>query len=150
VAAEPLPRLRLAEPFETLRDRSDQILAATGARPKIFLATIGAAADFTARENFAKNFFEAGGIEAVPGAPADYRRAAFVCLCAADKTPTTELASAAAALKNSSAHHIYCVGRPGAHEGSLREAGVQSFIDEGCDALATLRAAYDILQVQHS
>jgi methylmalonyl-CoA mutase len=59
----------------------------------------------------------------------------------------TELASAATALKKIGARHIYCVGRPGAREELLREAGVQSFIDEGCDALATLRAAYDILQI---
>jgi methylmalonyl-CoA mutase len=152
VTVAPLPRLRLTEPFESLRDQSDRILAATGARPKIFLATIGAAAEFTERVNFAKNFFEAGGIEAVPGAPADYRRAqaALACLCASDKMSVTELALAAAALKNSGARHIYCAGRPGAREQLLREAGVQSFIDEGCDALATLRAAYDILRMQHS
>jgi methylmalonyl-CoA mutase len=152
VTIAPLPRLRLTEPFESLREQSDRILAATGARPKIFLATIGAPADFTARENFAKNFFETGGIEAVPGAPTDYRRAqaALVCLCASDKMSATELASAAAALKNTGTRHIYCVGRPGAREKLLRGAGVQSFIHEGCDALATLMAAYDILQVQHS
>jgi methylmalonyl-CoA mutase len=149
VTAPPLPRLRLTEPFESLRDQSDRLLATTGARPKIFLATIGAPAEFTPRENFAKNFFEAGGIEAVPGAPAGYRRAqaALACLCASDRMSATELASAAAALKNTDARHIYCVGRPGAREKLLREAGVQSFIDEGCDALATLRAAYDILRV---
>ena len=38
---------------------------ATGARPKIFLANLGKPSDFTARATFAKNFFEAGGIEAV-------------------------------------------------------------------------------------
>ena len=148
VTVAPLPRLRLTEPFESLRDQSDWILA-TGARPKIFLATIGAPAEFTARVNFAKNFFEAGGIEAMPGAPADYRRAqaALACLCASDKMSATELAFAAAALKKSGVRHIYCAGRPGAREELLREAGVQSFIDEGCDALATLQAAYDILQV---
>jgi methylmalonyl-CoA mutase len=152
VTVAPLPRLRLTEPFESLREQSDRILAATGARPKIFLATIGAPEEFTGRENFAKNFFEAGGIEAVPGAPGGYRRgqAALACLCASDKMSATELASAAAALKNTGARHVYCVGRPGAHEKLLREAGVQSFIDEGCDALATLKAAYDILRVQHS
>ena len=41
------------------------MLAQTGARPKIFLANLGKPADFTARATFAKNFFEAGGIEAV-------------------------------------------------------------------------------------
>ena len=62
---EPLPAIRLAEPFEALRDASDRFLARTGARPKIFLANLGTLADFTARATFASNFFAAGGIEAV-------------------------------------------------------------------------------------
>src|SRR6185312_4730189 len=55
-----LPRIRLAEPFEALRD------AALRARkaPSVVLANLGTPADFTARAAFAKNFFEAGGIEA--------------------------------------------------------------------------------------
>jgi methylmalonyl-CoA mutase len=142
-----LPRLRLAEPLEHLRDKSDQILAATGARPKVFLATIGAPAEFMARANFAKNFFEGGGIEAVSGAVAEYQaaRAAIACLCAPGKLAATELAAAAAALKEAGARLIYYAGRPGLQEALLREAGVQAFIAEGCDALATLNAAYDIL-----
>jgi len=62
---EALPSIRLAEPFEALRDKSDAILAKTGARPKVFLANLGKLSDFTARATFAKNFYEAGGIEAV-------------------------------------------------------------------------------------
>ena len=62
---EPLPSMRLAEPFEALRDASDRFLAKTGARPKVFLANLGTPSDFTARATFAKNFYEAGGIEAV-------------------------------------------------------------------------------------
>ena len=62
---EPLPRIRLAEPFEALRDESDAMLKKTGARPKVFLANLGKLSDFTARATFAKNFYEAGGIEAV-------------------------------------------------------------------------------------
>jgi methylmalonyl-CoA mutase len=61
---EPLPTIRLAEPFEALRDASDRMLAKTGARPKVFLANLGKVADFTARAMFAKNFYEAGGIDA--------------------------------------------------------------------------------------
>ena len=60
----PLPRMRLAEPFEALRDASDRVLAAKGMRPKVFLANLGALADFNARASFAKSFFEAAGIEA--------------------------------------------------------------------------------------
>jgi methylmalonyl-CoA mutase len=148
VTAPSLPRLRLAEPFEALRDKSDRILAATGARPKVFLVTLGAPTAFTARANFARNFFEAGGIQAVSGSAFDYRatQTAIACLCPSGKASEQELASAAAAIKRSGARHIYFTGRVAAQEDMLRAAGVQTFIDEGSDALATLNAAYDILQ----
>jgi methylmalonyl-CoA mutase len=64
-----LPPMRLAAPFEALRDRSDQMLKDKGARPKIFLANLGTPADFTARATFAKSFFETGGIEAIEFLP---------------------------------------------------------------------------------
>jgi methylmalonyl-CoA mutase len=146
--ARSLPRLRLAEPFEALRDKSDRILAETGARPKVFLATLGAPAEFTARANFAANFFEAGGIQALSGAISDYQavRTPIACLCISTKVSEAELASAAAALKRSGARHIYFARWPTARDDIVRAAGVQTFIDEGCDALATLNAAYDILQ----
>jgi methylmalonyl-CoA mutase len=153
VTTAALPRIRLAEPFERLRDASDKILARSGARPKIFLAALGKPADFSARANFAKNFFEAGGIEAIGGedAPsplADTFKAsgaALACLCASDKVYDSEASGATAALKAAGARHIYLAGRPGTREAALQAAGVQSFIYEGCDALATLNAAYDIL-----
>jgi methylmalonyl-CoA mutase len=152
--AKALPRLRLAEPFEALRDASDEILAKIGARPKIFLATLGTPADFTARAMFAKNFFEAGGIEGVSGdedavpiaAAFKASGAASACLCSSDKVYEREAAKAAQALKAAGARHIYLAGRPGEREAGFREAGVQSFIYEGCDLLSTLNAAYDILE----
>jgi len=145
--AEPLPRLRLAEPFEELRDRSDRILAATGARPKIFLATLGTPTQFTSRENFARNFFEAGGIEATSGPPDGYNAAQtpIACLCASDKASEKDAASATLALRTAGARQVYFAGRPGAREAALRNAGVQLFVHEDSDALATLKAAYDIL-----
>jgi methylmalonyl-CoA mutase len=145
----PLPRIRLAEPFERLRDVSDAILAKTGARPKIFLTTLGAPADFTARAGFAKNFFEAGGIEAVERhggetkLAADFNAsgAALACLCGSDKTYQNEAAKAAAELQAAGARHIYLAGAPGPDEAAYRNAGVQTFIYAGCDTLATLEAA---------
>jgi methylmalonyl-CoA mutase len=151
---EPLPAIRLAEPFEALRDASDRFLARTGARPKIFLANLGTPADFTARATFASNFFAAGGIEAVnresdsPPALASAFKAsgvALVCLCSSDRIYEREAAAAAEALKAAGARHIYLAGRPGSREAALRASGVQSFIFEGCDALATLKAAHDIV-----
>jgi methylmalonyl-CoA mutase len=149
----PLPPIRLAEPFEVLRDASDQCLASRGARPKIFIAWLGTPADFTARATFARNFFEAGGIEAVSGEGAaptlgaafSASGAALACLCASDKTYETEAANAAAALKDAGARHLYLAGRPSSRETALRSAGVQSFIYEGCDALAVLEAAHELI-----
>jgi methylmalonyl-CoA mutase len=69
ITFEALAPMRLATPFEELRDRSDQILWDKGARPKIFLANLGTPADFTARATFARSFFETGGIEAVEFLP---------------------------------------------------------------------------------
>jgi methylmalonyl-CoA mutase len=148
-----LPRIRLAEPYERLRETSDKILAQTGARPKIFLATLGKPADFNVRANFARNFFEAGGIEAIGGdeapSPLDgaftASSARIACLCGSDESYETNAATASAVLRTAGAWHIYIAGRPGPREADLKAAGVQSFIHGGCDALATLNAAYDIL-----
>ena len=153
ITAEALPRLRLAEPFEQLRERSDTTLAKTGARPKIFLANLGTPAAFTARAGFAKNFFEAGGIEAVGGdGEGSALATAFkdagtplVCLCSSDKVYEKDASAAVAGLKAAGARHIYLAGRPLEREAALRAAGVQTFIYEGCDVLATLTASYDIL-----
>jgi methylmalonyl-CoA mutase len=154
LTAEPLPRIRLAEPFEALRDASDRMLAATGARPKIFLANLGPVAAFTDRATFAKNFFEAGGIEALNNdgfASHGEMIAAFkdsgaklACLCSSDAVYAKEAVAAARALAAAGAH-IYLAGRPGGLEAQVREAGVQAFVYAGCDALATLRTIHGIV-----
>jgi len=146
-----LPPMRLAVPFERLRDRSDEILKAGGARPKIFLANLGSAAEFTARATFAKSFFETGGIETVASdglADASATSAAFkasgaaiACICSSDKVYADKAADAAAALQAAGAKHIYLAGRGGERESALRAAGVNDFIFVGSDALTVLRQA---------
>ena len=143
---------RLAAPFERLRDRSDAILKARGARPKVFLASLGTAADFTARAAFAKSFFETGGIEAVdtegfiePAALAAAFKssgAELACLCSSDKTYAGHAIAAATALHAAGATHIYLAGRPGGQETALRGAGVSDFIFAGGDAVAMLGEAW--------
>ncbi|MCP9626042.1 methylmalonyl-CoA mutase subunit beta [Rhodopseudomonas palustris] len=152
ISFEPLPPVRLATPFETLRDKSDAVLAAKAARPKVFLANLGTPADFTARATFAKSFFETGGIEAIdsegftdPAALAAAFKAsgaAFACLCSSDKAYSAHAAPAAEALRQAGCKRIYLAGRPGELETSLRDAGVQEFIFAGGDALALLTAAW--------
>ncbi|MCC8938041.1 methylmalonyl-CoA mutase small subunit [Bradyrhizobium sp. Arg68] len=162
VALSPLPEpkikfdalapMRLAEPFEVLRDRSDAALKAHGARPRIFMANLGTPADFTARATFAKSFFETGGIEAIdsegfadPAALASAFKAsgaAVACVCSSDKVYAGSAAEAAKALQAAGARHIYLAGRPGDQEAALRAAGIGEFVFAGGDALATLRDAY--------
>jgi len=151
---EPLPCIRLAEPFEELREASDRMLARTGARPKIFLANLGTPAEFSARAAFAKNFFAAGGIEtrSSDGAAAGeglieafkVSGAKLACLCSSDEIYAREASAAARALRRSGAL-VWLAGQPGAQEPALTRAGVSAFIFSGCDALATLRAAHAMI-----
>ena len=157
LTTDALPRIRLAEPFEALRDASDRVLAKSGARPKVFLANLGMLPDFTARATFAKNFYEAGGIEAVTNDGfknrtemiAAYKAsdARLACLCSADKVYADEAAEAAKALSAAGAI-VHLAGRPGENEKNWRQAGVRDFIYMGCDALSTLQSAHDILGVK--
>lgn len=61
---EPLPVRRDAEAFEHLRAAAQAHEAAGGRRPAIMLACLGPIARHVGAANWAKSFFEAGGIEA--------------------------------------------------------------------------------------
>jgi methylmalonyl-CoA mutase len=154
---EPLPSIRLSEPFEKLRDASDRMIARTGSRPKVFLVNLGKAADFTARATFAKNFYEAGGIEALSNdgfkdqtemlAAFKKSGAKLACLCSSDAVYIQLAAGAANALTAAGAI-VHLAGRPGDHEADWQAAGVKTFIFMGCDVVSTLQAAHDILGVK--
>jgi len=149
-----LPSVRLAEPFEALRDKSDAALIKTGARPKVFLATLGKLADFTPRAMFAKNFYEAGGIEAPTHdgfndqaemiAAFKKSGADLACLCGTDAAYAEQGAAAAKALSEAGAI-VHLAGRPGEMEAALKASGVKTFVFMGCDILSTLQATHDSL-----
>ena len=156
VLFEPLPAMRLAVSFERLRDRSDQLLKEKGWRPRVFLANLGTAADFTGRATFAKSFFEAGGIEVIDsegfGDPAAVVQAAkaadaeLVCLCSSDRVYAQRAVETAKALQSAGARHIYLAGRMGEQHVALRAAGVGALIFAGCDALSLLQEAYELME----
>ncbi len=144
------PAMRLAEPFERLRDASDARLAQKGARPQVFLAALGAATAAAPRVGFARGAFEAGGLQAIVSAQlhdADEAARAFAasgaslaCLCGAD-SDYADAPALARALKGASARFIALAGRPGEHENALREAGLDDFMFIGSDIVATLTTA---------
>ncbi|MDE2578722.1 MAG: methylmalonyl-CoA mutase [Hyphomicrobiales bacterium] len=142
---------RLSEHFEALRDRSDA-RAATGGRPKVFLANLGTIAAFTARATFAKNFFEAGGLEtlsnegfATPEAAAEAfskSGAHIACICSSDAVYAEQAIATAKALQAHGARFVALAGRPGEQEAALRAAGVSDFIFAGCNVLQALEFAW--------
>ncbi|TYB41786.1 methylmalonyl-CoA mutase family protein [Actinomadura chibensis] len=136
--AEPgggLPVVSYAQDFEALRDRSDAHAAATGARPRVFLATLGPVAVHTARASFAANLFQAGGIETVAGAPEEFAAsgASVACLCSSDDVYAERAAEAARILRAAGAVKIWLAGK-GTYE------GVDGRVHAGCDAVEALAA----------
>lgn len=154
--AEPLPSIRVSEPYEQMRDRSDRIFAETGERPRVFLANLGPLSAFTARATFAKNAFEAAGIEAIGNdgfgsldAMADTYRssgAPLACLCSSDEVYGTQAVRATATLKEAGARGVYLAGRPGELQAELQGAGLTGFIALGTDLVQALTPALEAAQ----
>jgi methylmalonyl-CoA mutase len=139
-----IPPMRLAQDFEALRDRADSL------SPKIFLATLGSLAKFSARAGFARNAFEAGGIKALSAdiAYADHvaliaafkaSGAQLVCLCGDDATYETEAAEVAGTLRKEGAQQIWLAGK-------FQAAAIDRNLFAGSDILAELTHAITLLE----
>ncbi|MFC5290434.1 methylmalonyl-CoA mutase family protein [Actinokineospora guangxiensis] len=145
-----LPVVRYGQDFEALRDRADRALAESGARPTVFLATLGPVAAHTARATFAANLFQAGGFQTPDAGAADAATAAerfaasgaaIACLCASDRTYAADAADAIAALRAAGAAKVLLAGKPS------DAYAVDGFVHVGCDALGVLRQTHDDLGV---
>ncbi|WP_327351692.1 methylmalonyl-CoA mutase family protein [Streptomyces sp. NBC_01304] len=136
-----LPRVRRDEGFEALRARSDAQLAATGTRPRVYLAALGPAAAHTARLTSAANLFQAGGIEPVTEGTFEESGATEVCLCSSDTVYEEQAESTAKALRAAGARHVFLAGRPSSY------ADVDSYVFAGCDAVAVLSTTLDRMGV---
>jgi methylmalonyl-CoA mutase len=134
-----LPVTRYAEDFERLRDRSDAHLAATGIRPRVFLATLGPIAAHTGRLGFAANLFQAAGIEPIEGPVPEFAASGtgVACLCSSDKIYAAEAAQAAGELK---AEYLWLAG-------PVADYPVDGYLYAGCDALAVLTTTLQMLGV---
>lgn len=147
-----LEPLRLAEPFERLRDRSDAIVQRTGSRPRVYLAALGPEPVHRGRVAFVREWLEAGGFEAVTdGQTATAEEAVermnasgatLVCLCGDDKAYAAQAEAFAKAIKASGVKGLALAGRPGDHEAEWRAAGVDDFIFAGGDAVKALEGLY--------
>ncbi|GAA2264638.1 methylmalonyl-CoA mutase [Streptomyces ruber] len=136
-----LPRVRRDEAFEALRARSDAHLAATGARPRVYLAALGPAAAHTARLGFAANLFQAGGVEPVTEGTFEESGAREACLCSSDTVYEEQAEATVRALRAAGAKHVFLAGRPGPY------ADVDTYVFAGCDAVGVLTATLDRMGV---
>lgn len=149
---EPLPRRRFGEAFEALRRDSDRHQKQTGARPAVFLANLGGLATYTPRASFARNAFEAGGLQPIdqggfdnPDALAEAFKASgakLAVLCSSDKKYEAEAEAAARALKAAGCTWLALAGAPGDKADAYAAAGVDDYIRMGGDLLATLKGAW--------
>lgn len=141
-AVERLVPRRRAEPFERLRRRAEAHRAATGTRPKVFLATMGPRKQHAARAEFAQGFFAAGGFEVMSNQGFDSPETAAAAalasgapvavICSSDDTYPVLVPPLAGALKaaGAAAPVIVLAGLPAAPElqQQFRTAGVDEFI----------------------
>ena len=148
----PIAPAPYAAPFETLRDAADTA-AGSGLRPRVFLANLGAPAKHSARANFSRNFFEAGGFEVVESPPINDGPSAaeaflnadanIACICSSDELYQQLVPDVAPALSSAGARTIILAGHPGANETIYRNAGVGRFIFIKCNVLQTLTELLD-------
>lgn len=142
----PFKQMRLAEPFELLRDASDGLLAAKGARPQVFLAVLGSPVAAAARIDFARGFFESGGFETIVSDSLEACGARLACICGTDAAYGEGAEEAARRLTQSGAVRVYLAGRAGQSEAALRASGVGAFIYAGVDVVAALQDAQELAQ----
>jgi methylmalonyl-CoA mutase len=146
----PLPVIRFAGAFETLRERADAAARRTGARPSIFLAALGSLAEHSPRVSFCKNLFEAGGIAALTPGTVDaagvaeaFRAsgAALACVCGTDERYAEQAADVVKALRSAGPRRLYLAGAVEPLRDALTRAGVEEFVVAGCDAIEVLERA---------
>lgn len=134
--------------FERLRDASDRYAEITGARPSLFLATLGPAHEHLARTNFVSNVVEAGGIRVVTG-PASEDVDAIVeafrasgcrlaAVSAADKRLPDIVPRLVPRLHSAGASTVVLAGNPGDREAEYAAHGVDRFVFVKCDVVALL------------
>lgn len=149
-----LSAIRLAAPFERLRDAADR----AAVKPEVFLAALGPRAEHASRATWVQNLLAAGGIASIPGegftASADAGRAyaesgaRIACICGSEEAYGQLGEAVAGVIKQAGAQRVYLAGRP-ANAAQLQAAGVDGFWFAGADMLAILSEVHDALGLGH-
>lgn len=154
------------ESFESLRDRSDDFLDATGHRPTVAFFGLGKIAERSSRNTFVVNLFAAGGIDALDlsvtevgeysdaaerftsDGPGTAQRAFIAVLCGSDKRYSESGPGAVAALRAAGADKVLVAGSPKAFTDAEGQAAPDEFVSMGIDVIATMSAVASQLGVK--
>ena len=139
----PLPQMRMAEPFEQLRERTAAHAASTGHCPKVLLLKRGDVKMKGARANFCLNFFGCAGYDIVESDKLNGESPDLIILCSSD----AEYLALAQEVCAQVATPVLVAGNPKEHAGALRAAGVQGFVHVQSDMLQTLTEWQDKLGI---
>ncbi|MAU00236.1 MAG: methylmalonyl-CoA mutase [Anaerolineaceae bacterium] len=143
----PLKPIRLAEPFEALRDWAEQFARENGRRPQIFLANMGPLRQHKTRADFARSFFEVGGFELIDSEGFDSPEAAAsaalesgakaVVICSTDETYPEIVRPLLQSIKTQQPDIVVILaGYPKDQIEAHKAAGIDAFIHLGADCLA--------------
>ncbi|MFD4367579.1 methylmalonyl-CoA mutase family protein [Rhodococcus sp. NPDC058521] len=147
---------RYAAAYERLRDRSDEYLAAHGARPKVLLIPLGPVAEHNVRTTFGTNLLAAGGIEAVDPGPLQVGTGEIAAavtaadspialLCGTDKRYGEEAAAAVEELRSTTIGTVLLAGPEGAFADVEPDKRPDGFVTAKIDAVAVLSELLDII-----
>lgn len=148
ISVTPIPSRRLSQPFEQLRQRSEELRQSTGQHPTVFLLGLGTLAEHKARTDFVTGFFQSGGFDVRVSKPTEQvdqavRAAAefdVVVICGKDESYREQAVSITAALKkNKEKRKVFIAGKQQEElRASLQQAGVDHFIHIKTNAYALL------------
>jgi methylmalonyl-CoA mutase len=144
--ANPLPEVRIAEPFEKIRRRTTAHAEATGRYPQVLLLKRGDVKMKGARSNFCLNFFGVAGFDIVEAEEYQGTDADLIVLCSSDPEYLAFAQEVCPRVKAP----VLVAGNPKEQMEALQAAGVQGFIHIFSDAIQTLTQWQDKLGMRSS
>lgn len=141
---------RVAQPFESLRDRADALTASTGSRPSITMLPLGPVSEHNGRTTFIANLLAAGGIAAdnpgpvtADGVAAHVHPGSIVVICGTNGRYADEGPALLAAARAAGAAQVLLAGPDKAWPDAEKPDG---YLAVGIDAVATLTGLLDRLE----
>ncbi len=156
---QPIAQVRLAEPYEELRKKADNLKQRSGIQPQVGLICLGSLKQHKARMDFVRGFLSAGGVSVLPSDPIQTTEEAktFVsnantkhfCICGTNDQYQTlgldvlQLVNAEFADQN-----VYLAGLPDKEDqAKWEENGLKQFIHVKSNCFETLSAILSEMEV---